>query len=67
MELGFGFAVLYVRVSYLSFLIIGTWAKHMDSGVSKVAPASGWDVCGAIALFLTFACGVLRTESMLES
>lgn len=53
--------------SYLSFLIIDTCVKNMASGVSKVAAASGWEVCGAIPLFLTFACGVLHTKSMLES
>lgn len=67
MELSFGFVVLYLRESYLSFLIIGTWAKITASGISKVAPASGWDVCGAIPLFLTFACGVFDSESVLES
>lgn len=53
--------------SYLSFLIIDTCVRNMASGVSKVAAASGWEVCGAIPLFLTFACGVLHTKSMLES
>lgn len=67
MELGFGIVALNLRESYLSFLIIGTWAKNTASSVSKVAPASGWDVCSAIPLFLTSACGVLHTESVLET
>lgn len=64
MELGFVLVVLYLRESHLSSLIISAWAKNMARSVSKVAPAS---VCGAIPLFLAFACVVLHTESGLKS
>lgn len=67
MELRFGFVVLYLRDSYLSFLIIGTQAKNMTSGVSKVARTFECDLCVTALLFLTFACSVLHTENMLES
>lgn len=47
--MGFGFAVLDLRESNMSFLIIDTCAKNMGSGLSKVAPGSGWDVwCNTI-------------------
>lgn len=48
-------------------LIIDTCVKNTASGVWKVAVASGWEVCGAIPLFFTFACCVLHTKSVLEN
>lgn len=65
--MGFGFAILDLEESYMSFLIIDTCPKNMASSVSKVASGTGWDMCGAIPLFLAFACGVLHTETVLES
>lgn len=67
MELGFEFVVLYLREFHLPFLAISTGVENVASSVPKATLASGWYVCGAIPLFLTFACGVLHTEWVLES